>query len=137
MNKTITGIIGVLLLGILSIGLVTAFQGNPNISGPDYSEERCTEMRIAFESLDYHAWSELMTANGRNSKVLEVVNEDNFALFAKAHEAMKNGDFETAKEIRADLGLGQGNKHGGLVQEKNLVQRNNNINKQQRINLKQ
>jgi len=88
---------------------VFAYQGDPNVKGPNYTEERHAAMTKAFESKDFSAWKNLMQGRGR---VTQVVNQSNFARFAQAHQS---GD--TAK-IRAELGLGlrngsgQGQKNG-------------------------
>ncbi|MBU1855332.1 MAG: hypothetical protein KKF89_06415, partial [Nanoarchaeota archaeon] len=111
-KKTIFGMLAILLVGLLTIGLVSAYRGDPKVQGPNYSEERHEAMEDAFESQDYNAWYDLMAENGRNTRVMNVVTEDNFAIFAQAHEAAKNGDFETAQELRAELGLGLGNGQG-------------------------
>lgn len=53
-------------------------------------------------SNDYQAWNELMAGRGR---VMQVINEDNFARFVEARELVHNGDLEGADEIRKELGL--------------------------------
>ena len=109
-QKTATfGILAILLVGLLSVGLVSAYKGDPNVQCPDYNEERHEAMEDAFESQDYNAWYNLMAENGRNTRVMNVVTEGNFAIFAQAHEAAENGDFETAAELKAELGLNNGN----------------------------
>ncbi|MBU0667365.1 MAG: hypothetical protein ABIC91_04875 [Nanoarchaeota archaeon] len=110
MKKTaIFGMLAILLVGLLTTGLVSAYRGDSNVQGPDYSEDRHEAMEDAFESQDYNAWYNLMAENGRNTRVMNVVTEGNFAIFAQAHEAAENGDFETAAELRAELGLNNGN----------------------------
>ncbi|MCC7574510.1 hypothetical protein KO361_02870 [Candidatus Woesearchaeota archaeon] len=100
-----------MVVAVLSLAImVTAHKGNFEERGFEYSEERCDEMMGAFNELDYEAWKELMTMNGRSSRVLSVVNEDNFHLFVEAHEAKKSGDYELAKQIREELGLFDGEK---------------------------
>ena len=74
-----------------------------------YSEERHQAMVEAFEKQDYQAWKKLMAGRGR---VSEVVNEENFAQFAKAHQLMSEGKAEEAQQVRAELGLGQGRGNG-------------------------
>ncbi len=110
MRKDKAGLFFALMaVALLSLSvMVTAYRGNFEERSPFYEEGRCTEMLDAFEELDYEAWKELMTLNGRNSRVLHVVNEDNFHLFAEAHKAGKNGDYETANALRAELGLNNG-----------------------------
>ncbi len=110
MKKTaIFGLLALLAVGIaFSTAFVSAYRGDYTVHGPYYSEERHEQMEKAFDSLDYNAWYSLMTENGRHPRVLDVVNENNFKTFAKAHEAGISGDLETAKELRAELGLNNG-----------------------------
>jgi len=109
-NKTIFGLLALMVVGmIFSTSMVGAYRGDYSVQGPNYSEERHTAMEDAFESLDYDAWYELMTENGRHTRVVDVVTESNFATFVQAHEAGVNGDYETASALRAELGLNNGN----------------------------
>jgi len=73
----------------------------------------------ALEDGDYDTWKDLVGDRGR---IADVVNADNFNTFADMHEAMEEGDTETARELRSELGLGihpadgtgfQGEMHGG------------------------
>lgn len=88
-----------------------AYQGDPSVQGPNYSAERHSAMEEAFEKGDYSAWKELMAGKGR---VSQVINEDNFAQFVKAHDLAESGDSEGAQKIRAELGLGQGTRGRGM-----------------------
>jgi len=115
---------GALILGglIMSPKLAEAYHGDPNVKGPNYTEERHEVMQKAFENNDYDAWKELMSGKGR---VSEIVNKDNFAKFAEAHKLAEEGKMEESKQIRQELGLGLGNgprnslgKRGHWMQEK-------------------
>ena len=109
-KATIFGLLALMVVGLVATtGLVSAYRGDYSVKGPNYSEERHEAMEDAFESLDYSAWYALMTEDGRHPRVVDVVTEDNFATFAKAHEAGENGDYETALALRAELGLSNGN----------------------------
>jgi len=116
---------------ILILGVSMAYQGNPLIQGPNYSEDRHAAMQVALDGLDYNSWYTLMTVDGRNPRAVQVVNEDNFAIFVQAHEAMESGDLATAQELRSELGLnnGTGPKNGtGSMNKsghKGMGQRNN------------
>ncbi len=120
-TNTLTKILGgtIALAAVFALGtsVVSAYQGNPGVQGPDYSLERHTAMTQAFETNDYNDWADLMSNKGR---VTEVINADNFDDFVKAHNLAMDGDLEGAKAIRADLGLGLGNKDGDMGQGKNL-----------------
>ena len=113
-NKKLTIGAAALTAVIVTVGFAAssfAYQGDPNVQGPNYTPERHEAMEQAFETGDYNAWKELMSGKGR---VTQVVNEGNFVQFAEAHELAENGDLEGAKEIRAELGLGQGSKGQGM-----------------------
>ncbi len=104
-NKILTLGATALVLGGLFIipSTISAYKGDPSIEGPDCTEERHQKMEQAFESGDYQAWSNLMQGKGR---VIQVVNEDNFAQFAEAHRLVEEGKMDEAKQIREELGLG-------------------------------
>lgn len=109
MKKTITYAMVFGLMALLVVGVASAYRGDPPVQGPNYSEDRHEAVEQAFENGDYDAWKSLISENGRNGRVLEVVNENNFAQFAEAHKAMESGDLVKAAEIRAELGLNNGN----------------------------
>ncbi|PIN81438.1 hypothetical protein COV13_01320 [Candidatus Woesearchaeota archaeon CG10_big_fil_rev_8_21_14_0_10_32_9] len=109
-KTTMFGLLAVLVVGIIfSTGLASAYRGDYSIKGPQFNEERHELMETAFENLDYAAWYELMSENGMHPRVLDVVNENNFATFAQAHNAVESGDFVTANNLRTELGLNNGN----------------------------
>ncbi|NQV08972.1 hypothetical protein HQ529_03925 [Candidatus Woesearchaeota archaeon] len=135
MKKAITALFAVMIIGIMSIGFVSAYKGDITQKGPYFSEERHELMEQAFENNDYDAWKTLMTENGRNPRVVDVVTEDNFATFAQIHEAKEAGDYETALALRAELGLGmkdgsgQGRQGSGMrMQQNNFVDADNDGN---------
>ncbi|MFA5886511.1 MAG: hypothetical protein WC863_01880 [Patescibacteria group bacterium] len=111
MKKSILslGVLAIVILVGLSASAVLAYQGNPTIKGPNYSADRHAAMEQAFENHDYNAWKSLMTGNGR---VRQVVNSENFAKFAEAHELTEQGKNAEAQKIRQDLGLGLNNGSG-------------------------
>ncbi|MCI0471947.1 MAG: hypothetical protein L0Y76_00005 [Ignavibacteria bacterium] len=112
MNKTsiLLGLTAVVIAGaVLTPRAALAYRGNPAVKGPNYTEERHTAMEKAFENKDYNAWKTLMAGKGR---VTQVVNAENFAKFAEAHELAQQGKTDEAKKIRAELGLGQGMGYG-------------------------
>ena len=112
MNKTsiLFGLTALIVGGvIIAPQAVQAYRGDPNVTGPNYTEERHAAMEQAFTNKDYNAWIEQMAGRGR---VTQVVNADNFARFAEAHELAKQGNTEEANKIRAELGLGLRNGSG-------------------------
>ena len=110
-KKTILfGATALVLGGLFALPVsVSAYRGEPGVEGPDCTEERHQEMEQAFENNDYQAWKNLMQGKGR---VIQVVNEGNFARFAEAHELAEEGKIDEAKQIRQELGLGLGNGSG-------------------------
>ncbi len=96
------------MMALLALGVASAYRGDPGVQGPNYNEDRHEAMEQAFESNDYTAWKSLKSESGRRGRVLDVVNADNFAQFAEAHEAMEEGNFARATEIRAEFGLNNG-----------------------------
>lgn len=106
-------IVGIAALVVLAAVIVPqdslAYRGDPKVKGSNYSEERHTIMTQAFENNDYQAWKNAMQGRGR---VLEVINENNFAQFAKAHKLALEGKTQEANAIRTQLKLGQGQRMG-------------------------
>jgi hypothetical protein len=104
------GALALSLAGLFALsGQVEAYRGDPSVQGPDYSAERHQAMTQAFENHDYDAWRELMQDRGR---VMQVVNQDNFARFAEAHQLAQEGKLDESKQIREELGLGLRNGSG-------------------------
>ena len=110
MKKTIFGLLALMVVGLLATtSLVSAYRGDYSVEGPNCDEERHEVMEQAFSTLDFDAWYELMTEDGRHTRVVDVVTESNFETFVRAHEAGENSDYETAAALRAELGLNNGN----------------------------
>ena len=82
---------------------VSAYRGDPNIQGPNYTAERHEAMTKAFDNKDYNAWKELVQGKG---KVTQVINESNFYRFTEMHKNMLEGKTDEANKIRTELGLG-------------------------------
>ncbi len=118
-TKTMLLGVGALIFGAAVVlpHAVGAYQGDPNVQGPNYSPERHQAMTEAFANKDYAAWQKLMSGKG----VTRRINQDNFAQFAQAHELALQGEMEKANAIRAELGLGQrsgtGRGQGGYMSQ--------------------
>lgn len=112
MNKT-TMFLGLSALVIVGAALapraVFAYKGDPAVKGPNCTTERHEAMEKAFENKDYNAWKALMAGRGR---VTQVINAQNFAKFAEAHELAEQGRMDEANKIRIELGLGLHNGAG-------------------------
>ena len=111
-NKKMYGFVALAMVALLGVSFAAAYQGDSSVQGPNYSEDRHDAMTAAFETGDYDAWVALMSESGRQPRVLEMVNAENFDVFAEAHEADMAGDSELANELRAELGLGNGQGSG-------------------------
>ena len=122
MNKKsiLLGLTALVVAGaVIAPQAALAYRGDPSVKGPNYTEERHTAMEKAFENKDYNAWKTLMAGRGRAT---QVVNAQNFAKFAQAHELAEQGKTDEANKIRAELGLGlhngagmgQGMGYGGM-----------------------
>jgi len=111
MTKTriLTGLSLLTLTGLMIVPVASAYRGDPNVQGPNYSAERHEAMTQAFENNDYEAWKAQMQDRGR---VTQVVNESNFERFAQAHKLAQEGKLDEAKQIRQELGLGLQNGSG-------------------------
>lgn len=112
------------IVGLTTANSALAYQGDYTKKGPNYTAERHEAMKKAFDSNDYTAWKNLMQGKGR---VTQVVNQDNFAKFAQAHQLAEQGKYAEANTIRKELGLrtsdgqkvgagfGQGMGHGRMA----------------------
>lgn len=111
MKKITLGLGALAVIGIAGLfaSAVFAYQGDPTVKGPNYSTDRHAAMEQAFENKDYNAWKGLMAGNGR---VMQIINKDNFANFAEAHDLVEQGKTVEAQKIRQELGLGLNNGSG-------------------------
>lgn len=120
-NKTVLlSISGLALAGLvlLATNKVYAYRGDYTQKGPDCTPEKHEVMEKVFENNDYSAWKE---ARGDRGRVSQVINEENFARFAEAHQLAAEGKYEEADQIRQELGLRvrNGNPVGAGFQDKN------------------
>lgn len=106
MKKTIIAGLSVITL-LASSTTASAYRGDPNVQGPNYTPERHQAMEQAFETNNYGSWLKLM--EGRAFRLKEVVkNSTIFAEFAKAHES----GIEALNAFRAKYNLVMGNQMG-------------------------
>jgi len=109
--KTVVGTFALVAIVLTGSQLVAnAYQGDYTKQGPNYTEERHQVITQAFENNDYNAWKEQMNGRGR---AVDVINQDNFAQFAKARTLGLSGDIAGADAIRAELGLRTHDGNGG------------------------
>jgi len=112
MNKTsiLLGLTALVIGGaVMAPQAVLAYKGDPNVKGPNYTQERHEAMTKAFENNHYNAWKSLMDGRGR---VTQVINAQNFGRFAEAHKLALQGNTSEANAIRTELGLGLRNGSG-------------------------
>lgn len=101
---------------LLVFGLITsvfAYQGNMEVEGPNYTEERHEQMTSAFENSNYGSWYDLMIQNEKTPGVLRFVNSDNFETFVEMRDARLDGDLSKADDLKSELGMGQGQMKRG------------------------
>jgi hypothetical protein len=122
-NKKTISFVTLGIIGLLGISLVMAYQGDPNVQGPNYSEDRHAAMQEAFETGNYDGWVALMTQDGRHPRIVDIITSENFEEFAEAHQSK---DKEELKELKAELGIGQGKMNKGSGN--GMHNRANNIN---------
>jgi hypothetical protein len=114
-NMKKISIITLSIAAVLLVSLMTfadssyAYRGDPSVKGPNYTAEREAAIEKAFDNNDYNAWKNLMQTRGR---VTQVINQNNFAQFAKAHKLAEEGKIAEANQIRTQLGLGLQNGEG-------------------------
>lgn len=77
-------------------------QGRPQMKGGQnrVSPENQEAIEAAIESGNYLAWKELIP---EESKIGEVITEENFSLLQELHEARQSGDTDRVQEIREEL----------------------------------
>lgn len=92
------------LVAVKAFSPVLAYQGDPRVKGPNYSESRHQANISAFEKGDYQAWAENMAGRGAS----RFVNQNNFAEFAKAQLAAQKGDLSLLNAFRAKYNWTQG-----------------------------
>lgn len=76
-------------------------KGKRGRGNPEHRQEAIE----ALENEDFDEWKEAISQDGREPKVLETINEENFDKFVEMHKLMQDGETEEAEAIRAELGL--------------------------------
>lgn len=111
MNKKIMMFFAVGFVLLLGTGMVFAYQGNPEVEGPNYTDERHETMQEAFDTNNFELWYSTMSENVKG-RILEIVNKDNFDIFTEAREATLSGDADKATELKQSIGLSAGQHDG-------------------------
>ena len=109
-RNIVFGLVGIFAVSAIAYASsVSAYRGDANQKGPNYTSERHAQMEQIFEARDYNGWKNLMTGRGR---VTDVINEGNFNRFAEMHQLQEDGKTAEANTIRQELGLNNGNGRG-------------------------
>ena len=116
MNKKVT-IAALLVFSLLGAGFVSAFpMGLGGFFNKDLTAEELQALTEAIENGDYATWKALMEE--RLDRMKAELTEENFNLLVEKHNQMKersqlrerirdaleNGDYETAAQLREQLG---------------------------------
>ena len=104
--------LGLLITTAIVASGANAYQGNLDIQESNYSPERHEKMIQAFENNDYESWKNIMLENKRHGRIMNVINEDNFAKFSEMRQLRMDGNIEEANVIRAEFGLRRGQIRG-------------------------
>lgn len=73
----------------------------------------------ALQSGDYQTWKAAARKSG-NTKILETINEGNFAKYVEAFNLRESGDLDGAKAIMEELGIKEPPRGGGMMKGLNL-----------------
>lgn len=108
---------GLVAASMFNVSQALAYQGDSTVDGPYHTEEREVAMASVMASKDFAGWKALMTEDGRNPGVLRFVDtQEDFDKFADAYTLEHDDNAENdvqADEIKAELGVGQGNGSRG------------------------
>lgn len=110
MKKTIltTGLLA-LVFGVVFASKTLAYRGNPQIKGPNCTQEQSQAVQKAIENKDFNTWKKLMGDRGV-ARVID--NQAEFNKFIQMRNYMLQGKYDEAAKIRAELGLGLGQGRG-------------------------
>ena len=89
---------------------VLAYKGDPNVKGPNYTQERHEAMETAITNKDANAVKQLMQGKGVAKRLGEDTAKWN--RFVEMQALQHAGKTEEAKQIRTELGLGLRNGSG-------------------------
>lgn len=129
-NKIIMSGLMALVLGLGVSGSALAFRGDFSKNGPNYTPEFEAQITEVMTNKDYQGWKKLIEERVGNSKVSEVITQDNFDRFVEAWKLAKEGKIKEANTIRKDLELNAMHGDRGFTGERHgmhrMVMMNNN-----------
>jgi len=115
--KTVTKVLTGMVV-VASLAATSALAANGDSSNQQFQRRsgRNSEQRAAIqqsvEEGNYSKWHELITKDGRQPKIAEVINAENFGKLKEMHEARKNGDMDSVKKIAEELGIKPFHRNG-------------------------
>jgi methyl coenzyme M reductase gamma subunit len=124
MKKIMFG--GMFLVILITIGFVFAGPIQNNVR-----EELKTEIQEAILE-NYSSFIELHQGIETKGKAFDLINEENFVLFAEMKQAILEQDYERVREIREELGINlenqklQRNMQNKQLQKNQRIERNEN-----------
>ena len=90
------GAMALIVVGLIAAtGMVYAFD----------CKERTHPLRETLNSGDYDEWKAAIDSGERTPKMAKMITEENFKTFIELHEAKRNGDFETVRALKEELGI--------------------------------
>lgn len=74
------------------------------------------QLNAAVQSGDFEQWKSVLEQNSTplSERMLSQINEDNFPKLKELQNAVETGDFETARQIKSELGIGFGLRGHGF-----------------------
>ncbi len=101
MKKTLIIASLAIIISLGSVYSLSAWQGEK--LNRSHNQEIKEELNLAMVSQDYNTWLELKTDRVPCGDY-DLINEENFAQFSLAHQLLKEGKTDEAKEIFESLG---------------------------------
>jgi len=89
----------------LGISDLNTFKHSPKDYEGKSGDFKNSAVMQAIQNKDYNAWVAALTANGKNPKILEKINVNNFGRFTEMLQLVKDGKKDDAKVIADELGL--------------------------------
>lgn len=122
MKKKSLYIAGISALGLALVGSAAAQaytgtfgQNNTSMTGRNFDSERHAQMQEILDTTNFTAWKDLISKTPMGSKILEVVNENNFSQYVEMQKLFRSGDRTGAEAIRAKLGLPEMGPKNGMM----------------------
>ncbi|MFA6897191.1 MAG: hypothetical protein WCQ96_02820 [Patescibacteria group bacterium] len=118
-NKKIISLTAMSLVMGTTIATANADSLKEKFHNPVAVSEDIQAEAVALKSGDYASWKTAVE-NGGNFKILENINESNFAKYAEAFRLRESGDMDGSKAIMDALGIKEPERGGGMAKELEL-----------------